>query len=110
MGIFLKIPALIWLFISAIFFAGGEYLSKIWALGPSIPILIFVLIIYSLGVLFWLPALLHKNQLAIMGTIWTMLGTLATVLIGILIFHEKLTLIQWLGVALAFLSLFLLGA
>ena len=44
-----------------------------------------------------------------MGTAWLALGVVATVGIGLFIFHEKITLLQWLGIVLALISLGLLG-
>lgn len=110
MNILLFVPAIVWLLISAMFFAVGEYFSKIWGINPSLKLAIFVAFVYSIGSLLWLPALLHKNQLIIMGTIWTVLATLSTILIGAIIFHEKLTFLQWGGVILSFIALLLIGS
>lgn len=104
----LSIPAIAWLLFSAIFFAAGEYLSKRWGMMPSIGLALFVAFVYSFGALAWLPALLHKNQLVFMGTLWTILSTLVTIAIGLFIFHEKLSTLQWLGVLLAFTALLFL--
>ena len=105
----LKIPALAWLVLSALFFAGGEYLSKTWATQPSINKTIFVVLCYALGTLTWLPAMLHKNQLAVMGTIWLLLATIATIVIGVFVFHESLNTLNWIGIILAIFALFLLS-
>lgn len=110
MNILLFIPAIVWLLMSAAFFATGEYLSKTWGISPSFKLALLVAFVYSIGSLLWLPALLHKNQLIIMGTIWTILATLSTIAIGFLIFHEKLTVLQWVGVFLSFVALILIGS
>lgn len=110
MNILLFVPAIVWLIISALFFSVGEYLSKTWGIHPSLKLAILVAFVYSIGSLFWLPALLHKNQLIIMGTIWTILATLSTIAIGLIIFHEKLSALQWVGVVLSFLALILIGS
>jgi len=93
----LSIPAIVWLLISSVFFAAGEFLSKKWGVAPGIKPTVFVMLAYGLSSLFWLPSLLHKNQLAIMGTFWLVLATISTVLIGIVVFHEKLNTLQWVG-------------
>lgn len=103
------IPAIGWLIISALCFSGGEFLSKKWGQNPGLGLTVAVLIAYMLGSLTWLPALLHKNELARMGTLWYLLTTPMTVLLGVVIFHEKLTDGQWAGIALAALALFLLA-
>jgi|SRR3989344_7079352 len=100
---------LVWLIFSGLFFAFGEFLSKKFALDPSAKYVVFVLIIYSAGVLAWLPAILQKNQLSIVGTIWSMISLLATVLIGVILFKEKLGLFGIAGVAAAFVSIILLS-
>ena len=109
MQILTIIPAWVWLFISAIFFAGGEYLSKHFALAPSINMASLVVVIYSLGVLAWLPAIFQKNQLAITGTIWLLLGLAATVSIGLFVFGERLSILQIIGLVFAFISVALLS-
>ena len=67
----LSINYFIWLLISAVFFAVGEFLSKKFSLDPKINYVVLVLIAYSFGVLAWLPAILQKNQLSIVGTLWS---------------------------------------
>jgi len=109
MNILLSIPAIVWLLISATFFALGEYLSKIWGNGPSIHLAFLVVIAYALGSLSWLPALLHKNQLAIMGTLWLLLAILVTITLGIFVFHEKINTFQVIGVILAIIAMVLLN-
>ncbi len=109
MNILLAIPAPAWLILSALFFAGGEYLSKHWGNAPTWCGALFVVLVYSVATLTWLPALLHKNELAVMGTAWLLLATAATLVIGVFIFHESLSGPQWVGVVLALVSLFLLS-
>ncbi len=99
----------IWLIISALFFAFGEFLSKKFALDPSIKYVIFVLLAYIIGTLAWLPAILQKNQLSVVGTIWSVMSLLATVLIGVLLFQERLSIFGLAGVITAFISIILLS-
>ena len=109
MDLLLSIPAAVWLVLSAIFFAAGEYFSKRWAMHPSLGITASLLVVYILATLFWLPALLHKNQLAIMGMAWLLLGMIATVCLGLFVFNEKLSTLQMVGIIFALLSLVLLN-
>jgi len=108
MNCFKVIPALGWLVLSAIFLVGGEFLSKKWGQLPSIGLTVGAVGAYALGGLLWLPALLHRNELARMGMLWYLLTTPATVLLGVLVFHEHLTPTQWVGVVLALIALGLL--
>lgn len=109
MKFILSINYIIWLILSALFFAVGEFLSKKFALGPRTTYVIFILIAYSLGVLAWLPAILQKNSLSIVGTLWSVISLLTTVLIGILIFGEKLSLIGIVGITIAIIAIVLLS-
>ncbi len=100
---------MVWLIGSAVFFAFGEFLSKKFALAPSLHYVVIIVVIYSLGVLAWLPAILEKNQLSIVGSIWSVLSLMATVLIGVLIFKEKLNTIGIVGIIFAVIAIVLLS-
>ena len=106
----LIVPALVWLLTSSVFFAVGEYLSKHWAYHPSLRGVLVVVAAYATSTILWLPALLHRNQLAVMGTAWLVLATIATVIIGLVVFHETLILRQWIGIGAAIGALILLAA
>ena len=94
-------PPFVWLMLSASFYAGGEYFSKLWAINPTVGISLQVVMFYSMAALTWLPALLHKNEITIRGATWLLLATAATVVIGCFVFNESLTSMHWLGVGLA---------
>jgi hypothetical protein len=51
MHVILNIHYIVWLIISALFFAFGEYLSKKFALAPSLSYVVAMVLVYSLGVL-----------------------------------------------------------
>ncbi len=108
-NIFLAIPAIVWLLISAGFYIFGEYFSKRWGMHPNLITALAVAIFSFLSALFWLPALIHRNQLAIMGTIWLLLATIATVFVGVIVFQEKITPIEWVGIIMALVALAFLG-
>ncbi len=109
MKFLLVFPPYGWLILSALFYAQGEYLSKLWAINPSIRISLLVILSYSMAALTWLPALLHKNQITIMGAAWLLLATAATVVIGCFIFNEDLTSLQLVGLGLACTAMILLS-
>ncbi len=109
MKFLLSINYIIWLIVSALFFAIGEFLSKKFALSPKSLYAILILLVYSLGVLAWLPAILQKNSLSITGTIWSVLSLLTTILIGVLIFKEKLSIIGIAGIVVAVIAILLLS-
>jgi multidrug transporter EmrE-like cation transporter len=104
-----SINYIIWLILSALFFATGEFLSKKFALNPNITLVVIILIVYSVSVLLWLPAILQKNQLSIVGTLWSILSLLITILIGVLIFKENLSITGVIGIIFALISIILLS-
>jgi multidrug transporter EmrE-like cation transporter len=65
--------------------------------------------VYALGTLAWLPAILQKNQLSIVGVIWSVLSLLVTISIGVLLFGEKLGVVGIVGIATAIISIVLLS-
>ena len=77
--------------LTASFYAKGEYFSKLWAINPTVGIFLQVVMCYSFAALAWLPALLHKNEITIMGASWLLLATFVTVIIGFFVFSESLT-------------------
>lgn len=102
-------PPFVWLILSAFFYAGGEYFSKLWAMNPTVGTSLQVVICYSMAALTWLPALQDKNEITIMGASWLLLATFVTVIIGFFVFNESLTFVHWLGVGLACTAMVLLS-
>lgn len=103
------LPAFVWLVVSGIFFAAGEFLSKKFALEPSWLYLGVTLFAYLVSILMWFPALIQKNQLSTTGVLWSVISLLMTVLIGIVVFGEKPGLAGIIGIVFAFIAVFLLS-
>lgn len=97
----LTIPSVVWLVVSVLVHAVGEYYSKVWANGPAFSYALIAASAYALSGFFWLPMLLHRNNLAVMGTVWLLFATLAPLIIGVFIFGEQLSLTDAFGIALA---------
>ena len=105
----ISLHPLVWLVLSGIFFACGEYLSKIYVLSPR-PIVLFALFaMYMIGVFAWLPALKQRPELAITGTLWSVITLLMTVAIGVVLFGETLPLHKLFGILLAIGAVVLLS-
>lgn len=109
MKLILSFHYLMWLFVSMIFYGYGEYLSKKFALKPDPGIVALLLISYSLGILAWLCALIQRNQLAIVGTLWATLSILSTIAIGFFIFNEKINTIGVAGIITGGIAIVLLS-
>jgi multidrug transporter EmrE-like cation transporter len=106
---FFSINYFYWLLISMIFYAGGEFFSKKFALSPKVSSVIFLLLFYAFGALAWLVALHGKDELADVGATWAVLSMLVTVTIGIFIFKERLNIYGITGIFLAAAAIFLLS-
>ena len=102
------LPAPVWILISVGFYSIAEYVSKTWANSPTSIEVAIVLCANALSGLFWLPALFSENRLADMGTAWLVLAALATLILGLGVFKEHLTSLQWVGVLLALVAFLLL--
>jgi multidrug transporter EmrE-like cation transporter len=109
MQIFTVIPFWIWITISAIFFALGEFFSKKFALNPGWTLFALFIVVDVISATAWLPAIFEKNQLSTTGVIWSIISVAATVRIGVLAFSEKLTMVQCIGLAFGFVSVVLLS-
>jgi multidrug transporter EmrE-like cation transporter len=105
----LSINYIYWLLASSLFLAAGDFMSKKLAMNPKISYFILVMIFYPLCSLFWIPAIMQKNQLSIVGMIWTVLSIAITLFIGLLIFGEKLSLVGVIGVFFALIAVVLLS-
>ncbi len=109
MGILTILPVWAWIIISTLFFAFGEFISKKFALNPSWMLFTLFIFIDLLSAAAWIPAIVQKNQLSITGVIWSVISLMATILIGLLLFNEKLTIIQSIGLVVGIISVILLS-
>ncbi len=103
------LPPLLWLIFSGLFFAGGEYLSKRFVMAPQWPILIVLLLLYCLGALCWIPALMQQKSLSVTGTMWSVISLCMTVFIGIVLFDERLNAVQSMGIVFAIAAIVMLS-
>lgn len=109
MSFLFAVPYMSWLVISAVLFALGEFLSKKFALAPSGTLIAALLVAYIISDLTWLPALIEKNQLSIVGAIWSVLSLITTVLIGVLVFGEELNTMGSIGILFGVVAITLLS-
>ena len=90
-------------------YAVGDVFSKKFATDPTLALGCFAVLAYSGASALWLSALLEKNQLAIVGPIWSVSSMIVTVLIGVLLFGENLSLVTIAGIILGAISIGLLA-
>lgn len=98
-----------WLLISSVFFTWGEYLSKKFATTPSFIYIMWIVVAYVLSTLAWLPAIMARNQLSVVGAIWSVISLATTVAIGTVLFGEKLNVFSIAGLGAAVVSIVLLS-
>jgi multidrug transporter EmrE-like cation transporter len=109
MRFLLFVPAIVWLLVSGFLNADSEGVSKYWAMERHWYLIVVVATLSATSSILWLPSLLHKNQLSIMGTGWLLIATVTTLFLGLVVFREQLTVTQWIGIILAVLALSLLS-
>jgi multidrug transporter EmrE-like cation transporter len=98
----------LWLTLSVMIFGVGEYLSKKWALNSSFGLAAIVVLPYMAGTWLWLPALKAGKNLSTVGIAWSIMSAAVTVGLGLICFEEKLSELNYAGLALALVSLILL--
>lgn len=101
----------IWLLLgcSMIGYALAEYWSKLWSLTPSWLLAYAAVFGYLINVAFWLPALREHQHLAVLSMIYSLAYCLVSVFIGVMLFHEALSLRQELGIVLALIAIGLMS-
>jgi len=101
----------VWLFIilAMCFYGIGEYYSKIFANTKQYFFMMVSFIGYSINGLLFYPAMLKFNSLSILGTIWNVGYVFITLILGLVIFHEPVTLKQVIGILFAVLGVILLS-
>jgi drug/metabolite transporter (DMT)-like permease len=98
----------LWLILSSLFYAGGEYYSKKWADNSTAFNLAMLFVTYILGACAWLPAIKETKLLAVTGMFWLLFAIFAAVGLGVFVFGEKLSVTQVIGVVLAVIACILL--
>lgn len=86
----------------------GDYWLKKWAIGSGVKWLLAGLGIYGLANLFW-AASMRYELLSKVIVFYSVLGVVAGIFVGVVLFQEKLSAINWAGFALGIVSLVLIN-
>jgi multidrug transporter EmrE-like cation transporter len=97
-----------WMLLGMLLSCAGEAMSKYWANTGRACFLAAAILAYTLSQFPWYAALIQKNHLSTLGTIWCLGGVLGAVAIGYLLFGEQIAARQWVGIVLAFTACWLL--
>jgi multidrug transporter EmrE-like cation transporter len=90
------------------FYAAAEFLSKRWSVAPTWELTGIITLFYALCGAFWLPLVFRKHSLSVAGGVWSVMATVITILLGVILFKEKLSGTQSIGLVAAIVALVLL--
>ena len=99
-----KLPVWLLLLISASGVIAGDYFAKYWSTNQRTIFAILSVAGYAVSALFYIPTLLREG-LVVTSILWSILSILGFLAIGLLVFHETLAPIQWVGVAFGIICL-----
>lgn len=103
-----KLPVPLLLLIGTLLNNTGDYTAKYWSVTNKHLFFFIGFIAYSLAGLFYMPTLL-KRGLVVTSVMWSALGMVGYLLIGLVIFKERLSPIQIFGVVLGISSFLILS-
>ncbi len=85
----------------------ADVLFKKWANSNRFYFILIGLIIYLIGTLFWAFSLRYEF-ISKAGSIFVLLNLIGLSLVGLLIFNEKLSVLNWIGIFLGLISILLI--
>lgn len=101
------IPVVVLILMGSLAVVAGDYFAKTWSLSRSGIWFALAVVAYGGSVFFYVPTLLREG-LVLTSMLWNIFTGIGFLLIGLLVFRESLTVMQWIGVGLGFASLVLL--
>jgi EamA domain-containing membrane protein RarD len=104
-----SIPVPVFVIAYSLMYTLGEVFSKLWANTGNIHNFLAAFSTYCVGTFIWLMLILNTNELGRMGYLIIAQGTLVTFLLSFFIFSERMSTAQYVGVALAAISVWLLS-
>jgi drug/metabolite transporter (DMT)-like permease len=95
------------LLLDSLLVCSGSVLIRKWAVGSPASLAVVGISLYNLGSVFWLVAMRRGMPLGRAAVVFGMMNLVLAVLAGLAMFKERLTPIQWAGVAFALISVVL---
>jgi len=99
-----KLPVWLLLILSAGGVIAGDYFAKYWSVNQKTSLVVLSVAGYAVSALFYIPTLL-KEGLVVTSILWSLLSILGFMAIGLLVFRETLSPIQWVGVVFGIIAL-----
>ena len=103
-----KIPVLALLMISGIGVILGDVFAKYWSTNQRWSLLVATFICYFSSSFFYVPTLLRQG-LVITSIIWSLIGFIGFLFVGLVIFKEGVNLWQGVGATFGLISLVILA-
>ncbi len=88
--------------------ASADIVAKYFAITNKMYIAVGALLLYVVANIFWLIALKNGVSLATGAVIFSIASEVLAIFIGLLIYHEQISLMQGIGIILGIISLVLL--
>lgn len=104
-----RLPIFIFLLCAAIVAAVGDFFSKKWAVGHGGKYLPIAYGFYAIGTGIWFLVIRHGKELGRMTGMWVTGGMLAGMTIGVLVFGERLSPANIVGIFLGILGVILMS-
>jgi multidrug transporter EmrE-like cation transporter len=96
------------LILLVVFEAGADIVAKYFAITNKMYVAVGALLLYVLANIFWLIALKGGVELATGAVIFSISSEILAIFIGLLIYHEQISVLQGIGIILGIISLVLL--
>jgi EamA domain-containing membrane protein RarD len=87
----------------------GEYFAKKYAMKPTAAIYWASVLAYLATTFAWMPVILKTNTLAVTSTLWNIGYFVTSIALGVVLFHEKLSPLQIVGIVFAGIAVVLLS-
>jgi multidrug transporter EmrE-like cation transporter len=104
-----KILALALISIGLVFELVGDFMLKKWANTSELRNLIYGISLYFIGIIPFVASFKFEI-LSKVVLVYCLIGLIGGVLIGVIVFHERLSMVNMVGLVLAFIALILVEA
>lgn len=102
------VPVIVLVAVAAAANVAGDYVAKLWSEAPQVWLYAGAVALYGLSGFIYIPSLLREG-LIVTSMAWTLITFIGFVLVGLFIFGEHLTTLQWAGVGCGVVALVLLS-
>lgn len=102
------IPTALLLLLSAASVTVGDYFAKLWSVNHRPGYFLFAVLLGVISSLSFFPTLLREG-LVVNAMLWTLLSLMGWLFVGLVIFHERLSPPQFIGIVFGVVSVVLIS-